>query len=355
MSTSTSRAVSLAIVILAALAVVGLTAVIVHGGAILTVDTDDGLLDTSWPAAPDVADPLGDTTFQDWTDITAAWFGFDAPAPATYFFRIQVGTGPVGDGGTAHVELDCDGDGSFAGEAIDKKIHYWVGYDHPDDGLAAVWVTTPSGIHIVSYSDEYGEVLGTDYELRADASDLGLCATPPFGLRFLTNHGADVTGPVSTPPFITVEPAAGGTLVYTGTHGLTTTIEVPPDAVTDTTTILFTAVSTPTAPSGFGFAGHAFDLEAYRDNTPLATLTFSPPVTITIHYTDTAVLGVDEGQLLLLTWNAAVSQWEDAACGAYDRHPLENWLSVPICHLSRFALFGRQYELYLPLALCNAP
>jgi hypothetical protein len=48
---------------------------------------------------------------------------------------------------------------------------------------------------------------------------------------------------------------------------------------------------------------------------------------------------------------------EDVACGAYDRYPEENWLVVPICHLSRFALFGEVAEVrdfvYSPLATRN--
>ena len=43
----------------------------------------------------------------------------------------------------------------------------------------------------------------------------------------------------------------------------------------------------------------------------------------------------------------------NAACGDYDRHPDENWLAAPICHLSRFALFGK-YTVYLPLVLRNS-
>ena len=38
---------------------------------------------------------------------------------------------------------------------------------------------------------------------------------------------------------------------------------------------------------------------------------------------------------------------KDAACGAYERHPDEKWLAVPICHLSRFGLFGHS-RVYLP-------
>ena len=67
-------------------------------------------------------------------------------------------------------------------------------------------------------------------------------------------------------------------------------------------------------------------------------MVFSVPVTITIHYADGDVIGLDENTLTLETWNPDSGQWEDAACGAYDRHPAENWLAVPICHLSRFGL-----------------
>jgi hypothetical protein len=56
---------------------------------------------------------------------------------------------------------------------------------------------------------------------------------------------------------------------------------------------------------GSAFAGHAFDLNAYQ------------------------------GQVLL---------------PGYDRHPNENWLAVPICHLTKLALFG-QHRVYLPLVI----
>ncbi len=51
------------------------------------------------------------------------------------------------------------------------------------------------------------------------------------------------------------------------------------------------------------------------------------------------------------------SEWEDAACGPYDRNLAENWLSVPICHLSQFGVFGKTTasKIYLPLVLRNSP
>jgi YVTN family beta-propeller protein len=157
----------------------------------------------------------------------------------------------------------------------------------------------------------------------------------------------------------TIDPIGGSTLVYTDTQGNPTIIQVPAGAVTETTTLVYTPVETATAPSGFVFAGHAFNLEAYRNDVLLSGFTFSVPVTVTIHYTDTDVARMDEESLVLEYWNVSENAWEDVACGPYDRHPDENWLSVPICHLSLFALFGvesgGEHWLYLPLILKNHP
>ena len=64
---------------------------------------------------------------------------------------------------------------------------------------------------------------------------------------------------------------------------------------------------------------------------------------------------MSEGALTLDYWDG--SGWADAAAtctpvSVYDRHPADNWLAVPICHLSEFALFGEGgYAIYLPLIM----
>jgi len=152
-----------------------------------------------------------------------------------------------------------------------------------------------------------------------------------------------------------IEPE-GGSLVYTDTMGNRTVIEVPADAVTETVELVYTPVETVTAPSGFAFAGHTFELDAYRDGALLSDFVFSVPVTVALHYADADVAGMDEASLILEVWNENASAWEDAACGPYDRHADENRLAVPICHLSRFALFGKErYTIYLPLVLRQHP
>jgi parallel beta-helix repeat protein len=156
--------------------------------------------------------------------------------------------------------------------------------------------------------------------------------------------GADEVFAPSVPPDIE------STLVYTDTQGNPTVIQVPTEAVTETTTLIYVPMGAVTAPSGFAFAGSAFDLDAYQDGSLLSSFVFRIPVTITLYYAEADVAGLDEDSLVLQYWNGSV--WVDAACGNYDRHPDENWLAVPICHLSRFALFGK-YTVYLPLVLRN--
>ncbi len=143
-------------------------------------------------------------------------------------------------------------------------------------------------------------------------------------------------------------PGAGGTLVYTDTQGNPITIEVPPNAVSETLTLVYTPVNSTSTAVGLSFAGHAFDLAAYSGGELLPGYLFGEPVLVTIHYSDGDVTGLDETALRLLYWDG--SAWADAACGPYDRHPENNWLSVPICHLSRFSLQARnKVWVYLPV------
>jgi uncharacterized repeat protein (TIGR01451 family) len=151
----------------------------------------------------------------------------------------------------------------------------------------------------------------------------------------------------------TINPVTGGTTIFTDTQGMTDTLQIPAGAMTETTALVFTPIATATtAPTGFAFAGQTFNLNAYISGTLIAGFNFLKPVTITLHYTDADVESIDETELELRYWTG--SSWADAACGAYDRHPTQNWLSVPICHLTRFAKLGPiQYQIFLPLAMKN--
>jgi hypothetical protein len=150
----------------------------------------------------------------------------------------------------------------------------------------------------------------------------------------------------------TVEPAAGTVLSATAA-GFTTTLQVPAGAVTQSIELRYTARAEAgyASASPYQFAGQAFDLEAVRDDQPLETFSFERPVTVSVEYQEQARGPAIETTLVLMRWNG--SQWEDTACGDYLRNPVTNRLEVPLCHLSRFALFGETMKVYLPLVLRN--
>ncbi len=160
--------------------------------------------------------------------------------------------------------------------------------------------------------------------------------------------------PVSTTLVMSGTDSLSATLYYTDTQGLTTTLRFPGGAVTDTTTLMLTPTFASGLP-GWTFADHAFELAAFRGDQLLTEFRFQEAVTVTIKYNerDTRVVR-DEGQLALWRW--AGMGWEDAAStcappSAYRRDLVQRTLSLPICQLSWFGLFGPTRQTYLPLVL----
>jgi len=152
-------------------------------------------------------------------------------------------------------------------------------------------------------------------------------------------NGYDMGADEALPGMI-VDPATGGTLIYTDTHGHRTIIEAPAGSVDETIALIYTPLERVTAPAYYHEVGHAFDLSAYRNDTLLPGFIFDLPIHVTIHYSATRVTGLDENQLILMYWDAGAGEWQEGACGAYMRSPGANWLTIPFCHVGRFALLG---------------
>lgn len=154
---------------------------------------------------------------------------------------------------------------------------------------------------------------------------------------------------------VTVEPSSPS-IITAIVGGITTTVEIPVGAVTATTTIRFTALATTTLrnPAGLTFAHRAFDLDAYDNGTLLPNFTFNRPISVALYYADADVMGLHENTLTLQYWYQGEGAWQEAGCNPYVRFPAENRLIVPVCHLSRFALFGNEAStVYLPLVVRN--
>jgi len=170
--------------------------------------------------------------------------------------------------------------------------------------------------------------------------------------------GTDTNTVIVAEKLVTVGPSEGGIIVATGADGMTTTIKVPPGAVTEPTQLAYTSVPTITCSlPGFVFAGRAFRLEAHRNSALHPGLVFEKPVTVTIHYTEANVAGLDENRLELRYWNG--SAWSTDGIIVVKRDTANNRLVVTVAHLSEFAMFAKEQQdprkVHLPLIVRQYP
>ena len=127
------------------------------------------------------------------------------------------------------------------------------------------------------------------------------------------------------------------------------TLTVPQGAVTDTTRFqlgpLFTDTRPIAPPGGLLFANHACEIHAFRFGDPVGS--FSAPLTITMHYTDTDIAGLKVETLRLWTRAGPGDPWVVHGAPAY---VTSGTMAFTTTHLSEFALFGEaKYHAYLPL------
>ena len=147
-----------------------------------------------------------------------------------------------------------------------------------------------------------------------------------------------------------IDPMVGGDLV---SNDESIEVTVPAGAVSeDSTFLLFPQPSPSHETGGLDFAGNSFELTAWDADGPVTT--FTEPLTVTLHYDEASLGVIPEDSLALYYWDDSHSSWLDAVTtcsdGEYTRDLEDDWLSVPICHLSEFALMGFETAwLYLPL------
>ena len=152
-----------------------------------------------------------------------------------------------------------------------------------------------------------------------------------------------------------VDPILGGNLSYNDPDANHFTFTVPGSAVDAATEFMLQPGGEPLVPNNFMFASQSFTLDALANGVVLDGFVFKQPVAVRIDYTEAKINEVDEGSLLLNYYNEATGAWIDAATtctppSVYTRNLAENYFTVNICHLTEFAIFGRQLpKLYLPL------
>jgi Leucine-rich repeat (LRR) protein len=141
----------------------------------------------------------------------------------------------------------------------------------------------------------------------------------------------------------TISGEIGGTIVSNDTN---TEISIPPNAVDGDVTFTFAPQPAPAYETGdLYFAGNSFELTA-QDSLGDPITTFAQPIIITLHYKEADLGDIPEENLFLYYWDEDSAAWVDVVTtcdtGSYTRNLEENWLSVPICHLSQFALMGTE-------------
>jgi hypothetical protein len=154
----------------------------------------------------------------------------------------------------------------------------------------------------------------------------------------------------------TVTPEAGGELVYSDDDALQAEITVPAGAVSETTTLSYIPLGNPgEQPTGMFFAGQAFDLSAYQDGQLIEDFFFEAGsgITVTLHYTDSDLEGLDPAGLALYTWTGTEWSTDGITRVGYDAeaHTVSFWVT----HLTDFGLFApegkEEWMVYLPMVI----
>ena len=149
----------------------------------------------------------------------------------------------------------------------------------------------------------------------------------------------------------TVTPNLGGTLTYTDSRGLTTTIQIPTGGLTVTAQLSYTPIPAVThRPGNLVEIGHAFELRGVISGTSQPLTQLESPMTVTIAYAQSDLgLTTDETTLALYYWDG--SQWMKEPGSVVDT--AANTVTAHPNHFSRWAVLGETRRVYLPLVQRN--
>jgi hypothetical protein len=148
--------------------------------------------------------------------------------------------------------------------------------------------------------------------------------------------------------------------IFGDTGGVLTSLDgrasftIPAGVLDDFTIFTFTPLPAPGySPGNLVDVHHSFVVAAEElDGTPVVA--FKLPLSVTLLYADTDVLDFPEASLALYYWDPAELKWTDAVTtcngGMYTRDLVANTITLPLCHLSDFSVFGTPIQhIFLPL------
>ena len=149
---------------------------------------------------------------------------------------------------------------------------------------------------------------------------------------------------------VDVQPEAGAMIAFVNQDNLTTTIEVPPNAVTTPIQLVYTDLPAPDGGSGnLQLAGRYFRLTAYQAGAPLDNFTFQIPIRMVIEYQEADLGDIAEEELELCYYDTTTGEWRTDGIVVEQRDLVRNLITVSIAHLTDFALAGSKGQVFLPL------
>ncbi len=134
-------------------------------------------------------------------------------------------------------------------------------------------------------------------------------------------------------------------------------VSVPNGACDGEIDILLAPIKKPSHAFGAMFwARNSFELNAWNEHGEVTQ--FQKPLTFTLYYSDGGIGPLPEDQLVVEMFDEDYMVWHNAVntCpnGVYTRNFDENWVRLPVCHLTEFGLFNMPempYRLYIPISL----
>ncbi len=134
-------------------------------------------------------------------------------------------------------------------------------------------------------------------------------------------------------------------------------VEIPAEACEGEMSIMLAPLSTPGhAYWPMYWAHNSFELNAWNEQGEVKQ--FQKPLTFTLYYSDGGIGPLPEDQLAVKMLDEDYMVWHDAVntCpnGVYTRNFDENWVRLPVCHLTEFGLFNipeMPFRLYIPMGL----
>jgi uncharacterized repeat protein (TIGR01451 family) len=196
----------------------------------------------------------------------------------------------------------------------------------------------------------YGQVVTVTFSVSAVAD----VVNADISVEADGGHSAQGTTPVETrivDDQVLLTPVITGTLSYAGSP--TSYLLLPGGSVSADTVVTYVEMDTPSDLGELAFAGRAFQLDAYQENTLLTDFRLYETVQISLTYDPVDVAGLNPERLTLTYWDEG--QWQDqgVACTT-NTAALTVHCTVETPPVTAYALVAPTSRIFLPLVLRDA-